>query len=77
MLLRKNSPCVVIGRLSSNKCNHANTMGESLPYLTAWFAYHLQNNSDAGKFFTGKNPELLRNPRWQDVFIDWNKPAAR
>ena len=77
MLLRKNSPCVVIGRISSDKCNHANTFGESLPYLTAWFVYHLQNNSAAGKFFTGKNPELLRNPRWQDVFIDWNQPAAR
>lgn len=71
--LCKNSPCVVLARLSSLKHTHANMFGESLPYMTAWFLYHLQGNTDAGSFFCGKDPELLKNPRWQDVSIDWKK----
>ena len=41
-----------------------------LAYLTAWFSYHLQGNAEAGSFFTGSDPELKRNSRWQDVTID-------
>jgi len=72
-ILRKNVSCVVIARLSDPQRNHAHTLNDSLPYLTAWFAYHLQNNQDAGRFFTGKDPELPENPRWQDVSIDLNQ----
>lgn len=69
-LLRQNNNTVVLARLSAPRAKHASTMGESLAYLTAWFSYYLQNNADAGKFFTASDPELMRNSRWQDVTID-------
>ncbi len=69
-LLRLHNNTVVIARLSAERSKHAHTMGESLAYLTAWFSYYLQGNRAAGGFFLGKAPELMRNPRWQDVTID-------
>ena len=34
-------------------------------YRTAWFMYHLQNNSNAGQMLT----EIANNPNWQDVKV--------
>jgi hypothetical protein len=69
-MLRKNNNPVVMARLSAPRSKHASTMGESLAYLTAWCSYYLQGNAAAGSFFTGSDPELKRNSRWQDVTID-------
>ncbi len=39
-------------------------------YATAWFMWHLQNDSDAGKAFTGSKPELISNKLYQNQHID-------
>jgi hypothetical protein len=41
-------------------------------YVTAWFMWQLQGDTEAVKAFTGDDPELLRNPRYQDQRIDIN-----
>ena len=38
-------------------------------YMVAWFRYHLQQDSQAGKAFLGLNAEIAKNPLWQDVKI--------
>lgn len=69
-LIRRNSPViVVIARLAGADKNHANALTASLPYMTAWFACHLQGDQAAGKFFLGDNPEIERNLRWKNVAI--------
>ncbi len=39
-------------------------------YVMAWFRWQLQNDTEAAKAFTGDDPELLRNPLYQDQRID-------
>ena len=39
-------------------------------YVTAWFMWQLQGDTDAAKAFTGESPELLTNPLYQDQKID-------
>lgn len=36
-------------------------------YVTAWFMYWLQGDSEAGKAFFGENAEILTNGNWQDI----------
>ena len=36
-------------------------------YVTAWFMYWLQNDTEAGKAFFGDNAELASNGNWQDI----------
>lgn len=36
-------------------------------YVTAWFMYLLQGDTDAGKAFFGENAEILTNGNWQDI----------
>jgi len=38
-------------------------------YVTAWFAYYLQKDTEAGKFFNSDNPELNQNSEYQDTQI--------
>jgi len=38
--------------------------GGFLGYATAWLEYQLRGNSFAARAFTGRHPELLRNPNW-------------
>lgn len=38
-------------------------------YMTAWFAYWLQGDADAGRAFFGSDAEILANPNWQDVRV--------
>ena len=38
-------------------------------YMTAWFAYWLQGDADAGAAFFGSDAEILANPNWQDVQV--------
>lgn len=45
--------------------------GHMLPYadgyMTAWFMYHLQSDTEAGSVFLGEDAEILNNANWQDV----------
>lgn len=45
--------------------------GDMLPYgdgyMTAWFMYYLNGDSEAGKAFFGENAEILSNKNWQDI----------
>ncbi len=36
-------------------------------YVTAWFMYWLQNDSEAGNAFFGDHAEIASNEHWQDV----------
>ncbi len=38
-------------------------------YMTAWFAYWLQGDEEAGRAFFGDGAEILANPNWQDVQV--------
>ena len=65
---RHNVP-VVIARIADKKRHHGHSLADSLPYTVAWFRYWLMNDAEAGRAFFGSDPELKRNPRWQDVEI--------
>lgn len=39
-------------------------------YMTAWFMWQLQGDTEAAKAFTGDAPELLANPLYQDQKIN-------
>jgi hypothetical protein len=41
-------------------------------YVTAWFMWQLQGDSEAAKAFVGDDPELLRNALYQDQKIEGN-----
>lgn len=38
-------------------------------YMTAWMLYHLCGDNEAGKAFTGDDPEIVRNENWQDIDV--------
>ncbi len=42
-------------------------------YVTAWFMWKLQGDTEAAKAFIGENPEILRNELYQDQKIDINE----
>lgn len=50
--------------------NHPQMLYEADGYVTAWFMWRLQGDSEAGAAFEGGSPELLRNPLYQDQRID-------
>ncbi len=50
---------------------HADTASTADGYVTAWFMWQLQGDQEAGKAFTGEDPELLKNPLYQDQRIDY------
>ena len=39
-------------------------------YMTAWFMWQLQGDTEAAKAFTGDSPEIMSNPLYQDQRID-------
>lgn len=41
-------------------------------YVTAWFMWQLQNDEEAGKAFTGDDPEIMQNELYQDQKIDFD-----
>ncbi len=42
-------------------------------YVTAWFLWHLKDDGEAAKAFTGEHPELLENKLYIDQQIDFQK----
>ena len=45
---------------------HAQSNEESASYMIAWFDWQLNGDTFAAKAFSGKQPELMTNPDWQD-----------
>ncbi|MFV0517713.1 MAG: chlorophyllase/cutinase-like alpha/beta fold protein [Aminipila sp.] len=55
----------VMGRLVN--VDHGDTFKQADGYMTAWFLWHLQSNTEASKVFLGDDAEILNNKRYQDV----------
>ncbi len=49
---------------------HADTPSVADGYVTAWFMWQLQGDQEAGSAFAGEDPELMKNPLYQDQQID-------
>ena len=49
---------------------HGDMLYSADGYVTAWFMWQLQGDSEAAKAFVGNNPELLSNAMYQDQRID-------
>lgn len=63
------SPFVVKARINySDHTDYEPAKG----YMTAWFAYRLQNDPEAAKIFEGSTAEIKNNARWVDVEIKEN-----
>lgn len=56
---------LLLGRLSG--IEHRYVLHEGDAYMTAWLRYHLADDAEAASAFIGASPEILNNPRWQDV----------
>ena len=63
------SPFVVKGRI--NYSDHTD-YDAAKGYITAWFAYRLQNDPEAVKVFEGDAAEIKNNARWVDVEVKGN-----
>jgi hypothetical protein len=46
---------------------HGQMLYEADGYVTAWFMWHLKNDSYAGSAFKGQNAEIFNNNLYQDV----------
>ncbi len=49
--------------------DHAPMLYSADGYMTAWFMYYLQGDTEAGNAFYGDSAEILTNTLWQDVKI--------
>ena len=58
---------MMLGRLGG--VEHRYVLHEGDAYMTAWLRQYLADDADAASAFTGDTPEILNNPRWQDVII--------
>ena len=54
--------------------NHGEMLYAADGYVTAWFMWHLQGDTDAAKAFIGEAPELLTNPLYQNQHIEIIQP---
>lgn len=61
-------------KVMARRCNtdHAPMLYSADGYMTAWFMYYLQGDTEAGKAFYGDNAEITTNTIWQDVKIEEN-----
>lgn len=55
----------IIARMPNH--DHGDIINAADGYMTAWFMYYLQNDTEAGKAFFGESAEILTNTNWQDV----------
>ncbi|MCM1259596.1 MAG: hypothetical protein NC182_01465 [Prevotella sp.] len=60
-----NSNDKVMARLKNK--DHGDMLRYADGYMTAWFIYYLQQNSELKHVFYGENSELSNNTNWQDV----------
>ena len=58
---------MLLGRLKG--VEHRYVLHEGDAYMTAWLRHILTNDADAAAALTSDNPEILNNPRWQNVNI--------
>lgn len=54
-------------RARRTDADHAEMLPWGDGYMTAWFMYWLQGDTEAGKAFFGEDAEILANPCWQDI----------
>lgn len=50
--------------------DHGDMLRSADGYMTAWFMYYLQGDTEAGNAFFGEDSELLSNENWQDIKIN-------
>lgn len=50
--------------------DHGGMLYKADGYVTAWFLWQLQGNEEAGRAFTGEDPELARNGFYQDARVN-------
>ena len=55
-----------------NDCDHGEMLYYADGYVTAWFRWQLQGDTDAGEAFCGMAPEMLNNDYYQDIQIKTN-----
>lgn len=53
-----------------NDCDHGEMLYYADGYVTAWFMYYLNGDTEAGKAFFGGNAEINSNSLYQDVQIN-------
>ena len=58
---------ILMGRLKG--VEHRYVLHEGDAYMTAWLRQFLTDDADAAAALASDNPEILNNPRWQDVNI--------
>ena len=58
---------MLLGRLKG--IEHRSVLHEGDAYMTAWLRCFLADDVDAAAALTNNNPEILNNPRWQNVNI--------
>ena len=58
---------MLLGRLKG--VEHRFVLHEGDAYMTAWLRHFLANDADAAAALASDNPEILNNPRWQNVNI--------
>ncbi len=51
------------------EAEHGDMLYQADGYVTAWFMYQLQNDTEAAKAFAGNNPELSNNDLYQEQKI--------
>ncbi|WP_270524889.1 alpha/beta hydrolase family protein [Longibaculum muris] len=56
-----------------NDCDHGEMLYYADGYVTTWFMYYLQGDSEAKKAFFGNNAEINSNPLYQDVQVHQRK----
>lgn len=53
-----------------NDADHGEMLYYGDGYVTAWFMYYLQDDTEAGNAFFGNNAEIRSNTYWQDVAVN-------
>ncbi len=64
------SPKVMVRRVGMT---HDDMMYKAGGYVTAWFMWQLQGDSEAAKAFVGENPEIMNNEMYQDQRSDFHE----